>query len=484
MRRILDSAPLRYALIAVLGGWFLALPPAHAQPAPGDIPVTAVVSTDLVGPVGIFNANDASNRLFVIQQGGAVRVVVNEVLQASAYFTLSNANTQCAETAGGALANTGLTVDSETGLLGLAFHPQFASNGRLFVSFSGANGDSIVARFTAADPAANVLTASDLASCVVVLRVDQDFSNHNGGNIVFGPGGLLYFGLGDGGSGNAPCGRPQTLNPADLNNTGSCASDASFTDPDGNTIPDRPTTTRALLGKMLRLDVDNTTPAGANGLCGARLDGAANYAIPAGNPFAGADPQSGCDEIWHYGLRNPWRFSFDRLTADLLIGDVGQDTWEEVDLIPAGNNGGENLGWSICEGRHLRGNCSTNCGLAGSVLPIIEYNNSGNGCGAASNTTPGASVTGGYRYRGPDANLQGVYFYGDAGASGLRFSVDNGGTWVQPTAASIVTAGISGVTVAFGEDPGGTLYFVNSNSTLYRIGGRASLVTLFANGFE
>ena len=483
MPRIRLPALSYLAVVWVLLGSLLALANVRAQPAPGDIPVTVVVGSGLAGPVGIFNANDASNRLFVIQQGGAVRVLFDEALLTPAYFTLSNASTQCAETEGGPLTNTGFTVGSETGLLGLAFHPQFTSNGRLFVSFSGANGDSIVARLTVANPAANVLSAADLASCVVVLRVDQDFSNHNGGNIVFGPDGFLYFGLGDGGSGNDPCGRGQTLNPANLNNTGSCASDLSFTDPDSNSIPDRPSTTRALLGKLLRLDVDGSTAAGANGLCGARLGGAANYAIPAGNPFAGADPQLACDEVWHYGLRNPWRFSFDRLTDDLIIGDVGQDTWEEVDFIAAGTPGGANLGWSICEGTHARASCTSSCGLGGSVLPIIEYNNSGNGC-ATSPTTPGSSVTGGYRYRGPDSALQGVYFYGDAGASGLRFSVDQGGSgWVQPTAASIVTAGITGVTVAFGEDPGGTLYFLGGN-TLYRIGGRAALDLLFVDGFE
>lgn len=482
MRRNELPTYFRYAACLALAGFFLPLPLAQAQPTPGDIPVTAVVSTGLAGPVGIFNANDLSNRLFVIQQGGVARVLVNEALQGTAYFTLSNAATQCAETEGGALANTGFVSGGERGLLGLAFHPQFTSNGRLFVSFSGIDGDTIVARYTVADPQASALSAGDLASCVVILRVDQDFGNHNGGNIVFGPDGFLYFGLGDGGDANDNCNRAQTLNPANLNNAGSCASDAIFTDPDGNSVPDRPTTTRALLGKMLRLDVDNTTPAGANGLCGARLDGAANYAIPASNPFAGADPQGGCDEVWHYGLRNPWRFSFDRLTGDLFIGDVGQAHWEEIDLLPAGNTGGSNFAWRLCEGNHVRGSCPNLCAQPGVVAPIIEYRNGNANC--SSPTTAGFAVTGGYRYRGPDANLQGVYFYGDAGASGLRFSVDQGGSgWVQPTAASIVTAGISGVTVAFGEDPGGTLYFLGGN-TLYRIGGRAVLDVLFASGFE
>ena len=464
---------------------------AGALPVPGDIPLTQVVATGLSGPVGIFNAGDGSERLFVIQQGGAVRVVRNGNLINTPFLTLSNASTQCAETVGGALANTGLSVGSETGLLGLAFHPQFESNGQFYLSFSGntpsagADGDSIVARFTMSNPAADVVTASDLLSCVIVLRVDQDFSNHNDGNIVFGPDGFLYFGLGDGGNGNDGCNRAQTLNPADLVDVGTgCASDPSFTDPDGNTIPDRSTITRALLGKLLRLDIDGSTPAGANGLCGARLDGAANYAIPPSNPFAGADAQLACDEVWHYGLRNPWRWSFDRQTNDLIIGDVGQDQWEEVDFLPASNTGGNNLGWRLCEGTHVRNSCTVSCALASSILPIIEYNNTNNFC-TSSTTTPGASVTGGYRYRGPDAALQGVYFYGDAGAIGLRYAIDNGGgNWTPPqTGTSIVTAGLPGITVAFGEDEGGAVYFLSGN-TLWRIGGAPISGLVFANGFE
>jgi glucose/arabinose dehydrogenase len=470
---------------------------AVALPPPASVQITPVV-TGLSGPVGIFNAGDGSNRLFVIQQGGAIRVVRNGALNPTPYLTLANATTQCRERPGAALANTGFVVGSEQGLLGLAFHPQFGSgDNSVFLSYSGANGDTIVARLTVADAAADVTTPADLATCVVVLRVDQDFANHNGGNIVFGPeaGAILYFGLGDGGSGGDPCGRAQTLNPANLVDTpaGTCGSDTSFTDPDNNGIPDRTTITRALLGKMLRLDVNGSTSTGANGLCGADLDGSADYAIPAGNPFAGGD--GNCDEVWFYGLRNPWRWSFDRATGDMFIGDVGQDAWEEVDFIASGSGAGRNFDWDVCEGFHvfstdITTRCNVLCGSDTSEV-IIEYNNNGNGC-STSPTPPGISVTGGYRYRGPDSLLTGVYFYGDAGLRRIQMSEPaGGGAWVQPSAANVVPPAASpdlgGVVVAFGEAENGELYLVNSNmagSTLYRIGASGPTDVLFQNGFE
>jgi hypothetical protein len=353
----------------------------------------------------------------------------------------------------------------------------------VFVSYSGACGDTIVSRYTMADPSVDVMTAADQQTCVVVLRVDQDFANHNGGNIVFGPDGFLYFGLGDGGSANDPCNRAQTLNPANLvNSGGSCPSDASFTDPDGNGTPDRTTITRALLGKMLRIDVNGTTAPGANQLCGAELDGSADYAIPGTNPFAGADAQGACDEVWMFGLRNPWRWSFDRQTNDFIIGDVGQDQWEEVNFFAAGTGAGANLDWDGCEGTHVSNNCSALCPGTTSEV-IIEYNNTG-GCASPTPIT-GISVTGGYRYRGPDALLQGVYFYGDAGSSNLYYSVNTGGsTWTQPGSPnSVVAAAAGGVVVGFGEDEAGALYMIGGNR-LTRIGAAAPVGLIFANGFE
>lgn len=447
-----------------------------ALPVPADIPLTQVV-TGLIGPVGVLNAGDDSNRLFVIQQGGQVRVIRNNELLGPPFMTVSGA-TQCAATAGGALQNTGFTSGGERGLLGMAFHPDYENNGQFFLSYTDGNGDSILTRITMSNLDADVVSPAELDTCLVILRVDQDLSNHNGGHIAFDPDGYLYFGLGDGGSANDPCNRAQTLDPADLvgasaGGTGDdCAADDAFIAVSGN--PD----SRALLGKMLRLDINNTTLAGANTLCGSRADGAANYAIPVDNPFAGADGQSACDEVWLYGLRNPWRWSFDRLTGDLIIGDVGQNAWEEVNLLPAASPGGNNMGWAVCEGTHLSGQCDQVCNVAGAMTPIIEYKNGSSAC--ASTTTPGFSITGGYRYRGPDAALQGVYFYGDAVTPGLRFSEENNDfSWVAPTAASIVPLAGAGI-FSFGEDEGGAVYFV-SGGTLTRIGG---LPPLFADGFE
>jgi len=471
----------RLRMVMVFIASALAAPAGAVLPAPGDVPVTALVSSGLSQPVGVFGAKDDGDRLFVIQRTGAVRVVRGGVLNATPYFTVTSNASACSATVGGALVNTGFTSASgEQGLLGLALHPSFSTNGQVFASYSDANGDSVIVRFTSSNPEGDVLGASDLQTCLVILRVDQDFENHNGGHIMFGPDGYLYFGLGDGGRSNDPCNRALTLDPAQLvsgtANGQDCNADANFAAAGGNPK------SLALLGKMLRIDVDDTTAAGANGLCGARADGAANYAVPADNPFAGNDVANGCDETWAYGLRNPWRWSFDRQTDDLLIGDVGQNHWEEVNRLPAGSPFGANFGWKTCEGTHARGSCTTTCSNASSIVPIIEYNNFGNGC-SSSSTPTGISVTGGYRYRGPDAALQGIYFYGDAGESELRYSEDTGGnTWVQPSAAVIKT-GLAGNVYAFGEDESGVVYMVAGN-TLYRIGAAGPPPGIFNDGFE
>lgn len=422
--------------------------------------------TGLSAPVGLTHAGDGSGRLFIIQQSGAVRVVVGDVLQPAPLLTLRNTApvTQCRPAPASPLVDVGFTSGGERGLLGLAFHPNFASNGQVFVSFTDANGDSYVARYTMLDPQANGMTVDDLATCLTILRVDQDFTNHNGGGIGFGPDGYLYFGLGDGGSSNDPCNRGQTINPNQLaandgNNAG-CPADANFTVSGG--IAD----SRALLGSMLRIDVNASTAAGSNGLCASAANGSANYAIPADNPFVGADPA--CDEIWAWGLRNPWRWSFDRATGDLFIGDVGQNTQEEISFEPAASGGGLNFGWKLCEGTAGGG-----CGTPGLTAPIITYLTSAGGC----------AVTGGYRYRGPVLNAQGRYFFADYCGGGVWTSTFNGSSWTQPVGGPMFQSLGFGIT-SFGEDEAGNLYAVQGSQIWRLQGEEEDIDRIFANGFE
>ena len=246
-----------------------------------------------------------------------------------------------------------VTSGGERGLLGLAFHPNYTGNGYFFVNYTDSAGDTVVARYTvSANP-----NVADAGSAVIALRVDQPFANHNGGQLQFGPDGYLYVGTGDGGAANDPLGAGQRLD--------------------------------ILLGKILRLDVDFNPGA---------------YAIPADNPFV-TNPAA-LDEIWAYGLRNPWRFSFDRLTGDLFIADVGQNLWEEVNFQPANSAGGLNYGWNIMEATHCF--LAESCDTRRAVLPIFEYGHE-NGC----------SVTGGYMYRVKVPSLLNIY--AQSGATGSLY---------------------------------------------------------------
>ena len=423
-----------------------------SQPEGAATAFVGYITSGLSSPIGIMHAGDGSGRLFVIQQGGQVRVVVNGVLQGTNFLSLSS-STQCRANPVAPLATVGFTSGSERGLLGLAFHPDFESNGQVFVSFTASGGHSYIARFTMADPSANALSATDLDTCTAVIRVNQDFSNHNGGGIDFGPDGYLYFGLGDGGDGGDPCNRGQTINPDLLDNDSFCAVKADFVNSGGN--PD----SRALLGAMLRLDVDASTPAGANGLCASAGDGSANYAIPADNPYVGADPANACDEIWAWGLRNPWRWSFDRATGDLFIGDVGQGAREEISFEPAASAGGLNFGWNLCEGTS---NFAGSCAAVGLTAPIIDYARSGGRC----------AVTGGYRYRGPVLDAQGRYFFGDYCSGQIWVSDFTGGSWSQPVGGTPFQSPGFGIT-SFGEDEAGHLYVIAS-SQVWRLQGAES----------
>ncbi len=367
------------------GAW-----PEPTEPTiPDDVELTEVVPPDTFHlALGLVHAGDGSGRLFVVRQSGEIEVVEENGAR-STFMDISDR----------------LTSGGERGLLGLAFHPDFADNDRFFVNYSAGNdhpsgasqGDTVISEFTV-DDNGNVNPDSER----VLMTIVQDFGNHNGGNIKFGPDGYLYIGMGDGGSGGDPCNRAQTLDPDDILTGGSCV--------------DHPSA--ALLGKMLRIDVDNTTPAGNNNLCATDSDGSAEYAIPADNPFlpplifsdrfeAREFERLGgpCAEIWSYGLRNPWRWSFDRDTGDLWIADVGQAHWEEVNLEPADHGGGADYGWKLCEASFTYPaqtppeQCSHD-----HLFPVLEY---------PINNQPECAVTGGYRYRGPVSSLQGLYIYGD-----------------------------------------------------------------------
>jgi glucose/arabinose dehydrogenase len=355
------------------------------------------VVSGLAQPVAIAHAGDA--RLFVAEQTGRVRVVAGTTVLAAPFLDLSGLVSCC----------------GEQGLLGLAFHPDYATNGFFFVSYTDAAGDSVVARYqvSAADP-----DRADPASGRILLTVPQPYANHNGGHIAFGRDGYLYLALGDGGSGGDPHGNGQNLG--------------------------------TLLGKLLRLEP----------LLGPDPP---YYAVPADNPFVDGDPATR-DEIWAYGLRNPWRFSFDRLTGDLFIGDVGQGCYEEIDFQPASSRGGENYGWRVAEGPVCfdSGSCRfAGCSFQGLTRPILTYPHVGAGCGGA--------VTGGYRYRGAGVpELAGTYLFADYCTGEVWGAVpDAGGQW---TATLLFDTGYAVST--FGEDRNGEVYLADLvTGTLYRLAG-------------
>jgi glucose/arabinose dehydrogenase len=364
-----------------------------------------VVVSGLASPIAF--VQDPSNAAvqFVAEQAGRIRVLNNGTLLPTDFLDL-----RAAIAAGG-----------ERGLLGLAFAPDYASSGRFFVNFTNTSGNTVVARFRrSADP-----FVADPASRFDLLWgaarrpfIEQPFANHNGGNLVFGPDGYLYIGMGDGGSADDPGNRAQ--NPAEL------------------------------LGKMLRIDV-NVPDAHPTG-----------YQVPATNPFVSSGPGGTLPEIWSFGLRNPWRFSFDPParggTGALVIGDVGQGSWEEVDYEPAGR-GGRNYGWRIREGAHDH-ITSPPPAFGPLVEPILEYDH-----------TVGQSITGGIVYRGTalGAGYSGRYFFADyvqgrVWSTGLTIDTATGAAQASPRVdhtADLGGGGVVGNVSSFGVDAEGELYIVN-----------------------
>jgi len=332
-------------------------------PTSGGLQLVPVVTSGLSSPLYL-TAPDGDPRLFIVEQAGRIRIVRGGQLLTQPFLDITDR----------------VASGGEEGLLGLAFHPNYAANGYFYVDYTHLNsaGDTlytVVERYTvSAAP-----DSADSASHKLILRIVQPYSNHNGGLVMFGPDGMLYIGMGDGGSGGDPENRAQ--------------------DPD------------SLLGKLLRIDVDHGDP----------------YAIPPDNPFA---TSGGAPEIWALGLRNPWRFAFDPPSGLLYIADVGQNLWEEVNVTPAGQ-AGLNYGWRITEGAHCFN--PNPCSTTGLVQPAVEYSHA-----------DGCSVTGGFVYRGSLAPpLVGQYFYSDYCGGWLRsFSYASGAVTGQTSWSLNVSLGL------------------------------------------
>lgn len=325
-------------------------------------------------------------RLFIVEQAGRIRIVEKGKLLAAPFLDIA-----------GKIKSGG-----EQGLLSVAFHPDYADNGFLYVNYTDKGGDTRVESYRAAsDP-----NRADPDSARLLLTIEQPYANHNGGLNLFGPDGMLYIGMGDGGAAGDPHDYGQDLN--------------------------------TLLGKMLRIDVNKGDP----------------YAIPSDNPFAGRKDARG--EIWAYGLRNPWRYAFDRVDKTLYIADVGQNETEEVNVVPAAQPG-LNYGWNILEGSDCFSLLfSRACDRTGSVLPALEYHHD-----------QGCSVIGGFVYRGRAIpELAGHYFYSDYCTGFLKsFKYADG----KPAGQREWKVGEIGNVLSFGEDAAGELYILTAKGSVYRI---------------
>lgn len=359
------------------------------DPAPTQSLTLQPFVSGLNSPLGLEQPNDGTNRLFVVEQGGTIRIIQNGSVLPAAFLDITSK----------------VTTGGEMGLLGVTFHPSFSSNGKLYVNYvrtvSG-QIQSVIAEYTASPANANQV---NVATERILLTVNQvgNFNNHKAGQLAFGPDGFLYFGLGDGGSGGDPFGHGQD--------------------------------TTTLLGKLMRIDVNSTDP----GL---------QYHIPPDNPFVAGGGQA---EIWAFGFRNPWRFSFDRSGGRLFLADVGQDSFEEIDIVTKGNN----YGWNIMEGLHCF-NPPSGCNMTGLTLPITEYSHS-----------EGNAVIGGFVYRGSAVPaVKGLYVFGD---------LSTGKIWtLQETSPNMFTRTLvttTGKTISsFGQDQAGELYLVDyGGGNVFRI---------------
>jgi glucose/arabinose dehydrogenase len=361
--------------------------------APGDAHVKLTLNASgLSKPVFAIGAPDGSGRLFIVEQTGRIKIQKSGKVLATPFLNISSS----------------VTKGSEQGLLGLAFHPGFKTNRKLYVNFTRYDGATVIREYKVSASNPNIV---DTSTHRLVLRIPQPYANHNGGGIAFGPDGFLYIGMGDGGGSGDPEGRAQNLN--------------------------------SLLGKMLRIDVNGTS-------------GTKPYRIPSTNPFVG---RAGLDEIWQYGLRNPWRWSFDRATGALWIGDVGQGDWEEIDRAAKTSSGagrGINWGWDVLEGTHCYPSSVSSCNTSGKTRPLLEYDHGGGRC----------AVTGGYVYRGSRIPaLVGGYVFAD---------YCSGEIWVVPANASAPATktrllDTNLLISSFGLSTTNELLVTDLNGRLYRI---------------
>lgn len=356
----------------------------HTSGPPPEVSLHAVeIASGLSSPVYL-TAPAGDDRLFVVEQPGRVRIIRNGALVTRPFLDITSS----------------VLSGGERGLLSLAFHPQFATNGYLYASYTDLAGDNRVERYTVS---ATDRDAADPATAQLILSVAQPFANHNGGLVLFGPDGMLYVGKGDGGGGGDPQRNGQSK--------------------------------ATLLGKLLRINVD----------------GAAPYAIPPNNPFVGEAGSRG--EIWALGLRNPWRFAFDRVAGTLYVADVGQNQWEEIHVVPTARPG-VNYGWSVMEGDHCY--AAATCTSEGLDRPVAEYSHD-----------EGCSITGGFVYRGTRMpGIQGHYFYSDYCTGFLRSLRYEGGRAVDARSWEV---GDMGSVLSFGEDAAGELYVLSANGRVYRL---------------
>lgn len=381
------------ALLAVIFGFSTlltqaALPEAgrNAQANVAFSPALEKVGEGFTLPLFLTHAGDGSGRIFVVEKGGTIALLENG-RRGTVFLDIRDRVR---------------SSNYEQGLLGLAFHPNFERNGYFYVNYTNRQGHTVIERYSVlrSDP-----NRADPSSAKRIMLIRQPYANHNGGMIAFGPDGFLYIGMGDGGGANDPLLAGQDK--------------------------------RTLLGKILRIDVDNGDP----------------YAIPASNPYA--DGRQGLPEIWSIGWRNPWRFSFDRVTGDMYIADVGQNRYEEVHIERRGAPGGLNYGWNIMEGSHCF-SPRTGCNRNGLQMPIAEYDHS-----------QGISITGGYVYRGAAfPRMQGYYFFADFGSTkvwALREVRANEWEMTEIMSARFPVS-------SFGEDEAGELYLVDfGGGTVHRL---------------